>query len=513
MKGELLIAGSGLTLDQVENFLKEKIFVTLVEESRKRLIRSREIVLEYIGKGETAYGVNTGFGKLSTVRISSEELDKLQKKLLLSHACGVDKPVSEDVVRLMMLLKVNGLAAGYSGCSPEVVFKLVEFLNKEIVPVVPARGSVGASGDLAPLAHMSLPLIGMWECFYKGKRVEARTLIEEGLYEPIKLGPKDGISLINGTQFSTALLSLSFFELKKLIYLSELAASMSVEAMLATDTCFREEIHRVRRQKGQMKAARHLWNFLRHSEIVTSHKDCEKVQDPYSFRCSPQVFGVAWDAIEYVENVLEREINAVTDNPVVLPDPGEILSGGNFHAEPIAFCADMLAVAIAEIGNLSERRIACLIDSNMSGLPPFLTEKSGINSGFMLPHVTVASLVSMNRGLAHPFSVDNIPTSANQEDHVSMAPNACLRLFDMIKNLKKVVWVEFLSAAQGIDFRRPLKSGVGVRVGYEKVRSIVEHLGEDRLLYKDINLYNKLFGDKNFIEQVVRIAEGGASEG
>jgi len=495
-----------MKLAQVFEFLQRPSVVKLSRSAVTRILASRAVVLDFIARGKTVYGINTGFGRLSTVKIPKAELAALQVNLLRSHACGVGQPIPSEIVALMLFLKIHNLAAGYSGCSLEIIEKLVKLLNKRIYPVVPARGSVGASGDLAPLAHLSLPLIGEGEVVYQGQTVPADRLVKDGIYQPVVLGPKDGLSLINGTQYSTALLIYALAQSKTLFLLAELAAAMSTEAVLATDKPFSAAIQKVRCQKGQQIVARHLRNFLKNSQIVKSHRNCSKVQDPYSFRCVPQVMGAVYDTIQFVEGVVENEINAVTDNPLVLSADNQIISGGNFHAEPIALAADYLAIALTELGNISERRIATLADPTLSSLPAFLVDNSGVNSGFMMVHVTAAALCAENRTLSHPASTQNIPTSANQEDHVSMAPNAGLKLLQIIENFCQIVWIEFLAAAQGIDYRQNLLSGAGTRRAYQKIRSLVEHLSKDRQLFLDLRKATEFFDDLNFINQIREIA-------
>lgn len=495
-------------VNRVQQYLHERPVLELEPAAIQRLQASRQVVLDALAAGKTIYGINTGFGKLSQVRIGNDELQKLQVNLLRSHACGVGEAVRPEIVRMMLYLKYLALTQGYSGCSIEVVAKIGEFLNKDLLPVVPERGSVGASGDLAPLAHLSLPLIGEGEVWYQNRRLPAEQLVTAGVYQPVVLGPKDGLALINGTQYSTALLLDGYLQSRDLLVWSELAAAMSVEAALATDVPFRAGIHSIRRQPGQMAVAQHLTNLVKDSQIIASHKNCPKVQDPYCLRCVPQILGAVWDSLEYVRRVLDNEIEAVTDNPLVFPEEGEVLSGGNFHATPLALAADYLAIALTNLSNLAERQIALLIDPAMSNLPAFLIEKSGLNSGFMIAQVTAAALCAENRMLSNPASVHNIPTSANQEDHVSMAPNAGLKLARIITNLKNIIWIELLAAAQGMELRQPLEGGRGTALGYRQVRRWVPYRMEDTLFYPDLQLGERFFADGQFLEQIRQIAVG-----
>ncbi len=495
-------------INKIIQFLKNEEKIELSAEERDRILKSCQVVTDVLKQGEVVYGINTGFGKLSQVKIDTHELEQLQLNLLHSHACGVGAPVDRDTVILTMYLKLHSLLKGYSGCSLAVVEKLAELLNKKIYPVIPRKGSVGASGDLAPLAHIALPLIGEGRVHYKDRTCSACELVAENIYQPVQLQAKDGLSLINGTQYSTALLTYGFIKARDLTYISELAAAMSIEADLATDKAFQPEIHALRQQSGQQRSARHMLQFLNGSQIVTSHRGCERVQDPYCYRCIPQVLGMVWDTLEFVENILLKELDAVTDNPLVFPAQNKILSAGNFHAEPLALAADYLAIALTELCNISERRIANLMDSSMSPLPAFLVENSGKNSGFMLAHVTAAALTAENRTLANPASVETISTSANQEDHVSMAPNTCLKLNAIIENVQQVVGIELMAAAQGMDFRKPLNGGEGTQWGYQHVRNLVDYLAQDRIMYEDLENIKRLFADQVFIDQVKKIADG-----
>ncbi|MCF7885119.1 MAG: histidine ammonia-lyase [Candidatus Marinimicrobia bacterium] len=490
-----------------DNLLKGKVSKKLTAEQKDNIIQARQLVKKMLAQNKTIYGINTGFGKLSQVKITEDKLEALQCNLLRSHACGVGAPVKKEIIKIMMSLKIDSLAKGNSGCSLAVVEKLIELLDKNIIPYIPARGSVGASGDLAPLAHMSLPLIGEGEVYYNDDRVASENLVSQGVYEAISLGPKDGLSLINGTQYSTALLIHCLLRIEKIMTMAKLAAAMSIEADMATDVPFYDKIHKARNQKGEQAVACHIRNLLQGSEIIASHKDCEKVQDPYSYRCIPQVYGMVQDTIDFVTEIVEREAGSVTDNPLVFPEIKQIYSGGNFHAEPLAMGADYLAIAITEVGNMIERRIANLMDSNMSHLPPFLTNSSGVNSGFMIAHVTTAALTAENRTLANPASVETITTSANQEDHVSMAPNAGLKLINIIDNLEDIIVIELLVSAQGIDLRDDLEQGRGTALGYKKVRKLVPTLEKDRIMYKEFNKIKQIFSDDKFINHINKIID------
>ena len=443
-------------------------------------------VAQVVSEGRTVYGINTGFGLLARTRIDSDRLLELQRALVRSHSAGTGALLDEEVVALIIALKVASLGQGYSGVRWEVIELLVNLANAGIVPCIPGQGSVGASGDLAPLAHLSAVLIGEGEARIKGDVVPgAQALALAGLH-PIELAPKAGLALLNGTQVSTALALAGLFAAERAMAAAFVAGAMTVDACLASDTPFDARIHAVRRHAGQIDAARIYRELLAGSAIRASHVDCSRVQDPYSLRCQPQVMGACLDQWRHVAGLLLTEANAVSDNPLVFADANEILSGGNFHAEPVAFAADNLALVLAETGALSERRIALLMDTNLSDLPPFLVEDGGVNSGFMIAQVTAAALASENKSLAHPASVDSLPTSANQEDHVSMATFAARRLTPMAGNTAAIVAIELLAAAQGIELREPLKTSSKLAEALSIVRTEAAFWDRDRAFAPDL---------------------------
>ncbi len=434
----------------------------------------------------TVYGINTGFGSLSHQSISAEKLQQLQRNIVLSHACGTGELLSDEVVRLILFLKINSLARGYSGVRLELIEALLVLYNTEIYPCIPSKGSVGASGDLVPLAHLSLPLLGVGEVRYKGKIISAKEGLSIVGLKPFELAPKEGLALLNGLQVSTALCLQAYFSAEQLFETAVIAGSLSVDAAAASDVPFDERVHLVRGHRAQIEVAKRYRELLKGSSIRESHRECARVQDPYSLRCQPQIMGAVLHQMQFVAETLLVEANAVSDNPLVFAEGNEILSGGNFHGEIIAMAADNLALAIAEMGANAERRIALLIDSHFSGLPAFLVKESGLNSGFMIAHVTAAACASDNKALAHPHSVDSIPTSANQEDHVSMATNGALRLFSMIENTATILAIEVLAACQGLDFRQPLLTSSRLQKIHRYVRTLVSHYEEDRYFSPDI---------------------------
>ena len=481
------LAEEAVDLATLRAVLRAPISVSLSDARWSAVEDSARIVQELVESGGTAYGINTGFGLLASTRIPSDQLEQLQLNLVLSHAAGIGDPLPDDIVRLIIFLKIVGLSRGASGVRRQVLQALIDLLDRQIIPVIPAKGSVGASGDLAPLGHLSATLIGVGEASYEGRRMPAGDALDHAGLAPLVLGPKEGLALLNGTQVSTALSLAGLFAAEDIFSSALVAGAMSVDAMRGSDAPFDPRIHALRGQKGQIAVAQRLRDLLAGSEIRASHLENDsKVQDPYSLRCQPQVMGACLDLISSAASVLEIEANAVSDNPLVLADNGDIVSGGNFHAEPVAFAADQLAIALAEIGSISERRTALLVDPKMSGLPAFLVRDSGVNSGFMIAQVTAAALVSENKQLAHPASVDSIPTSANQEDHVSMATHAGRRLLDMAKNAAGVVGIELLAAAQGVDFNRPLASSPPLEEAHAAVRAIAEHWEADRYIAPDL---------------------------
>ncbi len=438
-----LLAGSGFALDP---------------EARAGVERAAAVVGAIAERDESVYGINTGFGKLAQTRVGRDQLGTLQRNLVVSHACGVGPPLERDVVRLVLALKANSLARGYSGVRWSLIETLLACLERDLLPVIPAQGSVGASGDLAPLAHLSAALIGIGEVTLDGRTLEAAEGLRQARIAVVELQPKEGLALLNGTQVSTALALRGLVDAENLLAASLVAGALTIEAALASVTPFDPRIHAVRGHRGQSDVAAALRCLVAGTEINESHRNCDRVQDPYSLRCIPQVLGACLHTIRDAAAVLVEEANAVSDNPLVFADSGDVISGGNFHGEPIAFAADALAVAIAEMGNLSERRTALLVDPTFSQLPAFVATDPGLESGYMIAQVTAAALASENKMLAHPASVDSIPTSAGQEDHVSMATHGARRLSAMTRNVANIIAVELLAAARGITFRRPLRT-------------------------------------------------------
>lgn len=466
----------------------------LVEGTMDKVQAGADAIQRIVDRGEPVYGVNTGFGKLASVRIQADDLATLQRNIVISHAAGTGEPVPPHIVRFMMSLKLANVSQGYSGVHVDTVELLQAMIAAGITPVIPGQGSVGASGDLAPLSHLAAALIGVGQCDTPEGRVDALTALANAGLSPVQLGPKEGLALLNGTQFSTAYAMAALFETERLHASALVTGALSTEAAKGSDTPFDARIHAVRKHSGQIEVAAKLRLLMEGSEIRESHRvDDERVQDPYCLRCQPQVMGAVLDLMRQVAGTLETEASGVTDNPLIFTgDEDEALSGGNFHAEPVAFAADMLALAICEIGSLSERRTAMLIDPALSGLPAFLTPNPGLNSGFMIPQVTSAALVSENKQRATPASVDSIPTSANQEDHVSMAAHGARRLQDMLRNAEAILGIELLVAAQGCDFHAPLTSSAPLEEARAMLRAEVPFMENDRWMYADMEAANAI---------------------
>jgi histidine ammonia-lyase len=505
MHATLQLRAGTLSLATLRRIYEQPTTLKLSAHDCSQISLASSLVDRIVAAGEAAYGINTGFGLLAQTRIPAEQLEQLQRNLLLSHAAGVGDALPDAVVRLILALKINSLARGHSGITMGLMEALLALLQHEVYPVIPAQGSVGASGDLAPLAHLSITLLGLGQVRVRGTVLPAIEGLGLAGLEPIKLRAKEGLALINGTQVSTALALAGLFGAEDVFAAAIVAGAMSVDALKGSDSPFDDRIHQARGQPGQIAVAREYRDLLAGSAIRASHLDCTRVQDPYSFRCQPQVMGACLDIIRSCGTTLRLEANAVTDNPLLFTAGGDVLSGGNFHAEPVAFAADTLALALAEIGSLSERRVAVLVDPKMSGLPPFLVNNSGLNSGFMIAQVTAAALVSENKTLAAPASVDSIPTSANQEDHVSMATHAARRLGAMVNNSAAVVGIELLAAAQGIDFHRPAQSSRGLEHAHAVIRSDVPFYAADRYFAPDIAAAQSWVKSARFSSLVERV--------
>lgn len=517
---KLILNGNSLTIPQLyEAATNPAVKIALSPSAKKQMQKSRALVEEWIEKKEIIYGITTGFGEFSNIQIPFNKIEQLQKNLIKSHAAGAGEPLPPDVVRAMMILRVNALAKGFSGVRPETIEFIIKFFNAGLVPVIPSQGSVGSSGDLVQLAHMVLAFMGLGKVYrlqgsgFKFQKPETSHLKLEttsSAFKKFKLTPltltaKEGLALINGTQMMTAFASLIIHEAKQLCKLADISCAMSVEALKGTDTAFDERIHKLRPYKGQLASAKNLRLLMKGSEIRESHRfNDDRVQDAYSLRCAPQVHGASRDALEYVESRIAIEINSANDNPLIFPKEKHHLEGGNFHGQPMALAMDFTSIALSELANISERRIERMVNGALSRLPRFLTKHGGLNSGLMIAQYTAASLVSENKVLSHPASVDSIPTSANQEDHNSMGSIAAQKCWRILKNAQTVIAIELLTAAQGIDFHSPLKCGKGTNAAYQSVRKQIPHLEQDRVLRDDIQKALKLVQDGNVLENVER---------
>lgn len=501
----ILIDGETLKLDEIARVARAEATVELSPAAVERVEASRALVERVAAGNEPAYGINTGFGTLAEVRIEKKDLRQLQCNLLRSHAAGVGSPLSIPECRALLLLRANVLAKGFSGIRLPTLTLAIEMLNRGVVPVVPERGSVGASGDLAPLAHLALTLIGEGEAYFQGERLPAKEAIHRAGLKPVTLEAKEGLALVNGTQAMTAVGVLALLRSEALADLADLAGAMTLEGLLGSHRPFGAEIQKIRPHPGQIACARRLRELLADSELMESHANCAKVQDPYSLRCMPQVHGAARDGISFARGVLEIEVNSATDNPLVFTDSNTIVSGGNFHGQPVSLALDVLAMALTQLSTISERRVEQLVNPSLSGLPPFLTKNSGLNSGFMIAQVTSAALVAESRILCHPASVDSIPSSAGREDHVSMGMTAALKVRQISEHTRSCLAIELLAAAQAIDLRLPLKAGRGVRSAHQLIRSRIPAMNEDRQLSIDIEAMQQII-DGDELLQAVRAA-------
>lgn len=484
---KVLIDGCKLTLEEFVGVSRFNEKVELTDFAVKKINKASDLVEKMVIENNVVYGITTGFGKFSDVKISAEETKQLQRNLIISHSCGVGNPLDEEIVRGIMLLRANALAKGYSGARLSTIKTLVDMLNKGVHPLIPEKGSLGASGDLAPLAHMVLPMIGEGEAIYEGIKMTGKEAMEKAGIPIIELGAKEGLALINGTQVMTSIGALAIYDTINLSKTADIAASLTGEALNIITDAFDEKVHRIRHQVGQINTAKNLLSILAESKM-TSRQGELRVQDPYSLRCIPQIHGASKDCFNYVKEKVENEINAATDNPLIFVMEEEVISGGNFHGQPMALSFDFLAIGLSELANVSERRLERLVNPALSnGLPAFLTEKGGVNSGFMITQYSAASLVSENKILAHPASVDSIPSSANQEDHVSMGTISARKAREILGNARKVIAMEMLAACQAIDLRGNKGLGLGTSVAYNVIREQIPSLKEDRVMYIDIN--------------------------
>lgn len=483
---KVIIDGNKLTLEEIINVSRKFYKVELSDESIEKINKNRKIVDRYVEEEKVVYGITTGFGKFSDVVISKDEIEELQRNLIVSHACGVGRHFDEEIVRAIMLLRANALSKGFSGIRLDTVSTLINMLNSGIHPLIPEQGSLGASGDLAPLSHMVLGMIGEGDVIYKGREMDSKDALEEAGIEPVKLTSKEGLALINGTQVMTAVGAITLYDCRNLMKIADIAAALTVEAQRGIIDAFDKKIHEVRPHRGQIDCAKNLNALLSESTFTTRQGEI-RVQDAYTLRCIPQIHGATKDAIKYVEDKINIEINSATDNPLIFTEEEEVISGGNFHGQPMALAFDFLGIAIAELANVSERRIERLVNPQLSSLPAFLTSNGGLHSGFMITQYSAASLVSENKVLAHPASVDSIPSSANQEDHVSMGTIAARKARDIYKNTVNVLAIELLAAAQGVDFYEGHSLGKGTKIAYDTIRKHISKLNEDRVMYKDIN--------------------------
>ena len=499
----MILDGESLSIEDIEKVVRGKEKVKIDSKAIEKVRRARAIIEKVVREGKPIYGVNTGFGELAKVKIEDKKIKKLQENLVKSHACGVGEALPKDVVRTMMLLRLNSLLKGYSGVREELVNKIASALNKDFYPYVPSQGSVGASGDLVPLAHVSLSLIGKGEAFLNGKILPSSHVLSKIGVKPLKLDVKEGIALINGTQFMTSIAIISYIDAVNLLKNAQVAGVLSLEALKGTDRAFKKEISMTRPYKGQIIASKNLWNLTRNSKIIKKFGRA-RVQDAYTLRCMPQVFGAMIESMHFIRNILSVEINSATDNPLVFEN--DIISCGNFHGEPIAIALDLLNIILTKLASFSERRIARLIDEKLSNLPAFLSSKPGLNSGLMILQYVAASLTSENKSMAYPASVDSIPTSANQEDYQSMGSISARKSMQILKNSEKVIAIEYITSAQALDFINEEPSPAS-RQAYEVIRKHVKFVGEDRPMYRDIEKIASLVHDGKIVKEVEKIVK------
>ena len=502
----ILIDGKSLTLQDVVKVARENYLVVLTDAAVENIKKSREYVDRLVNEEKAVYGITTGFGKFSDVKISKNETEELQKNLIISHACGVGRHLPEESVRATLLLRANALSKVFSGICLETLQGLIDMLNKGVHPAIPEKGSLGASGDLAPLSHMVLPLIGLGEAYYKGELLSGDDAMRRAGITPVVLTSKEGLALINGTQVMTGIGALTLHDSLNLLKLCDISAALTAEALNGVTDAFMPDLHEIRPHKGQMDTAANILRILQNSERTTKQGEL-RVQDAYSLRCVPQVHGASKDAVQYVKSKVEIEINSVTDNPIIFADKNMAVSGGNFHGQPMALSFDFLGIALSELANICERRIERLVNPNLSELPAFLTEQGGLHSGFMIAQYSAAALVSENKVLAHPASVDSIPTSANQEDHVSMGTIASRKAREIYFNVSRVLAIELLVAVQAIDLNSKYKDkrlGKGTQAAYNEIRKVVRKLDVDRVLYPDFNKIAELIDSNTILEAVER---------
>lgn len=502
---KFILDGKNLNHENSLMIVKENYLLSISKYAQKKVCDSRKLVDKWIEKDEIVYGINTGFGEFKDVVISKERTESLQRNLILSHSSGVGAPIEDDVVRLMILFRINSLIQGHSGVRIELINFLLKFFNSGLIPQIPQQGSVGCSGDLAPLAHLASTFLGEGYIKYQGKIIGSKDALKNVGLKPFVLSSKEGLALINGTQMMSSYLCISLNEAIRLSKLADIAGAITVEATKSTNAAYDERIQRIRPHKGQITSAENLRNLLQKSEILKSHEDCGKVQDAYSIRCIPQVHGAVKDTINHCLNVLNTEINSVTDNPLIFTEHKEHLEGGNFHGEPLALAADFLKIAIAELGSISERRTARLVDGSLSGLPRFLISDGGINSGFMIAQYTAASLVSENKVLSHPASVDSIPTSANQEDHNSMGSIAARKCYEVVNNVKNILAIEILCGVQALEFLFPMKAGLGVEKAKGIIRKKIPFITKDVYMSDLIESIKQILYYSNFINEIEKV--------